>query len=82
MIYFNTIFLVTLYVVSAISYSPTDHGHLRISSIANSPISKISYNSSGGKSGSYESLDISPDSVIYVQGRRGVEKWIKEKTIN
>ena len=81
MMYLNTIFLVALYVVSAISYSPADHGDVRISNIANSPISKISYSSSGGKAGIYESLDISPDSVIYVQGRRGVEKSIKEKTM-
>ena len=77
----NTIFSVTLCFVSAIFYSQADHGHLQIRNIANAPISKISYSSSGGKSGSYESLDISPVSVIYVAARRGVEKKIKEKTV-
>jgi hypothetical protein len=46
-----------------------------------SPISKISYSSAGGKAGNYENLDIKPDSLIYVQGHRGVEKTIKEKTL-
>ena len=48
----------------------------------NSPISKISYTSAGGKAGNYESLDITPDSLVYVQGHRGVEKTISEKTLN
>jgi len=47
----------------------------------NSPISKISYTSAGGKAGNYESLDITPGSLIYVQGHRGVEKTIHEKTV-
>jgi hypothetical protein len=47
-----------------------------------SAISKISYTSAGGKSGNYESLDITPASLTYVQGRRGVEKTINEKTAN
>ena len=46
------------------------------------PISKISYTSAGGRAGNYESLDITPDSLIYVQGHRGVEKTINEKTLN
>ena len=74
-------FLVTLYFVSAIFSSRGDHAHFQIRNIANRPISKISYSSSGGKGGNYESLDLSPTSVIYVQARRGVEKRIKEKTV-
>ena len=81
MICCNTIFSVTLYFVSAIFYSQADHGHLQIRNIANPTISKISYSSSGGKSGSYETLDISAASVIYVGAHRGVEKKIKEKTV-
>ena len=44
------------------------------------PICKISYSSTGGRSGNYESLEICPDSLFYVQARRGVEKSISEKT--
>jgi hypothetical protein len=77
MIYLNTI-LVTLYFVSAI-FQASDN-HVETKSIANTPISKISYSSSGGKSGNYESLDISSTSIIYVRGHRGAEKSIKEKT--
>jgi len=47
-----------------------------------SAISKISYASSGGKAGNYESLDITSVSLTYVQGHRGVEKTIDEKTVN
>src|SRR5262249_35818133 len=54
----------------------------QIARISNSPISKISYSSAGGKAGNYESLDVTPDSLVYVQGRRGVEQTINEKTVN
>jgi len=54
----------------------------QLAPISNSPISKVSYSSAGGKGGNYESLDITPDSLIYVQGRRGVEKTINEKTVH
>jgi hypothetical protein len=46
MTFLNTIFLVTLYFVSAIFYPQADHGRLQIKNIANPPISKISYSSS------------------------------------
>ena len=81
MIYLNTIFLATLYFVLAIFPSHTNDNHLKAKNIANAQFSKISYSSSGGKSGNYESLDISPDSTIYIQGRRGVEKSRREKTL-
>jgi hypothetical protein len=45
------------------------------------PISRISYASAGGKAGNYESLQITPDSLIYVQGHRGVEKMINQRTV-
>jgi len=54
----------------------------QINNISNSPVSKISYTSTGGKGGYYESLAITPASLTYVQGHRGVEKTIKEKTIS
>jgi len=75
MIYLNTIFLIALYFGSAIFQAN------QTKDIANTPISKILYSSSGGKSGNYESVDISPGSTIYIQGHRGTEKRIKEKTV-
>ena len=57
-----------------------DYNHLQIKRAP--PISKISYTSAGGKAGNYESLNITRDSLIYVQGHRGVEKKINEKTVN
>lgn len=77
MIYLNTIFFAALYFVSVIVPSLANDNHVK----TNTPISKISYNSSGGRSGNYESLDISADSVIYVQGHRGAEKTRREKTV-
>jgi len=79
--YPTTIFFVAIYFVSAFFRSQPDCNHKQIKNNEAPPISKVSYSSSGGRSGNYESLDISPASVIYVQGRRGVEKSIKEKTV-
>ena len=76
-----TILLATLYFVSAIFSSQACNNRIEAKSIAGSLISKISYTSSGGRSGDYESLDISADSLIYVLGHRGVENTIKEKTL-
>lgn len=44
-------------------------------------ITKISYSSAGGRAGNSEKLEISSDSLFYVQARGGVEKTIKEKTV-
>ena len=46
------------------------------------PICKISYSATGGRSGNYENLEICPDSLYYLQAHRGVEKTIREKTGN
>jgi hypothetical protein len=81
MIYLKTILIVILYFVSAVFPSQTNDNNAETKNIADTPISKISYSSSGGKSGNYESLDISSDSVIYIQGRRGLEKSRREKTV-
>ena len=81
MIYSNAIFLISLYLVSALFPVHTSDHRVETKNILHTPISKISYSSSGGKSGNYESLDISPTAVIYIQGRRGNEKTIKEKTV-
>ena len=80
MIYLKTIFPVTLYFVLSIFPSHIKDNNVETINIADTLISKISYSSSGGKSGSYESLDISLDSIIYVQGRSDSEKSIREKT--
>jgi hypothetical protein len=81
MIYLHTLFLVAVYFVSAIfPIQAKDHG-VETKYITDKPVSKISYSSSGGRSGNYESLDIAEDSVIYVQAHRGSEKTRKEKTV-
>ena len=41
---------------------------------------KITYNATGGRGGNYESLEITSDSLFFVQARRGNEKSIKQKT--
>ena len=81
MIYLKTIFLVPLCFISAIFPSQINDSNAATKNITDTLISKISYSSTGGRSGNYESLDISPDSVIYIQGHRGSEKNRKEKTV-
>jgi len=80
MIYHKTIFFVTLYFVLSIFPPHTKGNDIETKNIADTLISKISYSSSGGKSGRYESLDIASDYIIYVQGHSGSEKSIREKT--
>ena len=77
----HTIFLAVLYFVSALFPSQACNNRIQTKSIAATLISKISYTSTGGRSGNYETMNISADSIIYVQGHRGAEKTIKEKTL-
>jgi hypothetical protein len=82
--YFITLFFAGLYFVST-TFKSQNNCSLRpdqINTTSNSPVSKISYTSSGGKGGYYETLDITSASLTYVQGHRGVEKAINEKTLN
>ena len=81
MIYLKTILWACLYFLPGTSLSTCKHKNIATGNSANTPISKISYSSSGGRSGNAESLDITPDSVIYTEARRGVEKMITEKTV-
>jgi transposase len=81
MIYLKTIFLACVYFLYTAFLTTCKHNNTQPRNIADTPISKISYNSSGGRSGNYESLDITPDSIVYVEARRGVEKTITEKTV-
>jgi len=81
MSYLVVIFFLGLYFVPVISDAPSNCNHSQTKKIDASQISKISYTSAGGKAGNYESLDITPDSLVYVQGRRDVEKTINEKTV-
>jgi hypothetical protein len=54
---------------------------LQIRNVIADSITKISFSSFGGRSGRFESLDISSDSIIYVQGSYESEKSIREKTV-
>ena len=81
MIYLKTIVLASLY-FGSITFLPKNNcNKLQAEKISNTPVSKISYSSSGGRSGNYETLDITADSLIYVQGHRGAEKSRREKTV-
>lgn len=79
MIFRHKVAVTVLYFTSLILLSQFNncvtakHGTSRI-------ISKISYSSSGGRSGNYENLDVTQDSLFYVQAHRGNEKILKEKT--
>ena len=77
---FRILYWATLHFVFAISLACNNHFTESRKAIDTS-ISKITYSSSGGRSGNYESLDISADSLIYVQARRGDEKTINQKTV-
>jgi hypothetical protein len=81
MLYLKTIFLAWLYFASVALLPQFKCNNLKAGDITDQPISKITYNSSGGRSGNYESLDITADSIIYIQGHRGDEKSIREKTV-
>ena len=81
MFYLKTLLLAGLYLLPIIFISSCKHNKIQAANIAEISISKISYASSGGRSGNYENVVITPDSVIYVEARRGVEKSIAEKTI-
>jgi len=48
--------------------------------VTSAPITKISYSSTGGRGGNTVSLEITANSLIYVQGHAGTEKTIKERT--
>src|SRR5215216_4779115 len=75
----NEILLASLYFVSVITSSGCNN-YTKTNDSTNTIITKISYATTGGRSGNYESLDISADSLIYLQARHGDEKIIKEKT--
>jgi len=44
------------------------------------PISRISYNATGGRGGNTVSLEITAKTITYVKGHAGTEKTITEKT--
>jgi hypothetical protein len=81
MVFCHNIAVIALYIISLI-FSLSFNSCVPSKQNAATAISKISYSSSGGRSGNYESLEISPDSLLYVQGHRGVEKTVKQKTAN
>ena len=66
---------------SSVLFSPeTCNDRAAANNPATTPITKISYSTTGGRSGNYESLDVTADSLIYLQARRGDEKTLTEKT--
>lgn len=69
-----------MYFVS-VAISQANDNSVETKHSSNPPISKITYSSSGGRGGKYETLNISSAFVIYVQGHGGAEKTIKEKTV-
>lgn len=82
MISLHPILSVSLYVLSLTFPLQTCHNRAQPQSSGGIPISKISYSSTGGRSGNYETMLISADSIIYIQAQRGDEKMIREKTAN
>jgi hypothetical protein len=80
MISLHIISITTFLSLSTIAPSTCNNTATQKNDKANNTISKISYSTTGGRSGNYESADISIDSLIYIQARRGNEKIIKEKT--
>ena len=72
------VFLSTLFIAIAMPLQKCKHA-----SAANSGtsflVSKVSYHSTGGRGGNYESLEISADSAIYMQARRGEEKTVRQQ---
>jgi hypothetical protein len=80
MIALHIISITTFFSLSTIATSKCNNTTTQKNNNANSPIAKIVYSTTGGRSGNYESLDISTDSLVYIQARRGNEKMIKEKT--
>jgi hypothetical protein len=82
MSYLTPLLFIGLNMLSAVFHSHHDYKNVEIKNLRDSHISKISYNSTGGKAGNYESLDITSASLTYVQGHRGVEKTINEKTLS
>ena len=63
--------------LSVLSFQPDG---CRTNKVNKETVTKIRYSTTGGRGGNYESLEIFPDSLIYIQARRGVEKTTKEPT--
>src|SRR5438045_1513602 len=70
----------TFYFLVAVSQSQVCNKPVAANNNGNNGVTKISYASSGGRSGNYESLALSADSVVYIQAHRGAEKAFREKT--
>ncbi|HEV7331714.1 MAG TPA: hypothetical protein VGN63_11800 [Flavisolibacter sp.] len=58
----------------------TCNNRVKATNDTSTAITKIAFSTTGGRSGNYESLDVSADSLTYLQARRGNEKTIKLKT--
>ena len=80
MIGFRAVLIASLYVVTGVSSSKSCHNEASVKSNAAITITKISYSTTGGRGGNYERLDVTADSLVYLQARRGQEKTTNEKT--
>ena len=80
MLTLHTLFLGCLYFASAFFSIKTCNNRVKATNDGTTAISKIAYSTTGGRSGNYESLEVSADSLIYLGARRGNEQTIKLKT--
>jgi hypothetical protein len=76
----HILFLACLYFASASVSIKSCSNRVKATNNATNPITKITYSTTGGRSGNYESLSVSADSLIYLQARRGNEQTIQQKT--
>lgn len=80
MIGLRAVLIATLYVVTGGPSSKSCNDRAMQKGNAETGITKISYSTTGGRSGNYESLNVTADSLVYLQARRGEEKTTSEKT--
>lgn len=80
MIGFRAILIAAVSIVTGVSSSKSCHNGASVKGNAATTITKISYSTTGGRGGNYESLNVTADSLVYLQARRGEEKTTSEKT--
>lgn len=78
--YLLTLISSKLFLLLAINPLHADQKTIIKQYLPNAAITKISYNTTGGRGGNTVSLEITANNLVYVQGRGGVEKTIREKT--
>ena len=79
MINLNILLVAKLFLLSAAI--PQGHGkNLPIQNDTNGAITKVSYNSTGGRGGNTVSMEITANIITYTQGHAGTDKTIRERT--